>query len=161
MIASTAKNHGVHIREGYDGRLSPVESTRAALSYLRVLQNMFGDWQAIVMAYNAGEGRMQNALRRAGSRRTNAAERRPHGLSNITYDYVDKLQALSCLVSQPQRFNLHLPVETRYEPLVPILMNFKWLPELDWTLGYPFALALMLTSAIAPFWYFRRRGWLK
>jgi len=41
-------------------------------------------------------------------------------------------------------------------------MNFKrWFPELEWVLGYPFALALMLTSAIAPFWYFRRRGWLK
>ncbi len=40
-------------------------------------------------------------------------------------------------------------------------MNFKWLPELDWSLGYPFALLLMVTSAIAPFWYFRRRGWLK
>ncbi|MDB5918404.1 MAG: corA, partial [Massilia sp.] len=41
-------------------------------------------------------------------------------------------------------------------------MNFKrWFPELDWALGYPFALALMITSAIAPFWYFRRRGWLK
>ena len=41
-------------------------------------------------------------------------------------------------------------------------MNFKhWFPELDWTLGYPFALALMLASAITPFWYFRHRGWLK
>jgi magnesium transporter len=40
-------------------------------------------------------------------------------------------------------------------------MNFKWLPELEWPFGYPFAIALMLTSAIAPFWYFRRRGWLK
>jgi magnesium transporter len=40
-------------------------------------------------------------------------------------------------------------------------MNFKWLPELNWDLGYPFALVLMLASAIAPFWYFRRRGWLK
>ena len=40
-------------------------------------------------------------------------------------------------------------------------MNFKWLPELEWQAGYPFALALMVTSAIAPFWYFRRRGWLK
>ncbi|MFC0167032.1 magnesium/cobalt transporter CorA [Pseudoduganella danionis] len=40
-------------------------------------------------------------------------------------------------------------------------MNFKWLPELEWSLGYPFALLLMVTSAIAPFWYFRRRGWLK
>ncbi|WP_026075979.1 magnesium/cobalt transporter CorA [Noviherbaspirillum massiliense] len=40
-------------------------------------------------------------------------------------------------------------------------MNFRILPELQWDLGYPFALALMLGSAIAPFWYFRRRGWLK
>jgi len=40
-------------------------------------------------------------------------------------------------------------------------MNFKWLPELEWPLGYPFALLLMVISAIAPFWYFRRRGWLK
>jgi magnesium transporter len=41
-------------------------------------------------------------------------------------------------------------------------MNFKgWFPELEWSFGYPFALGLMLASAITPFWYFRRRGWLK
>ncbi|MRW85160.1 magnesium/cobalt transporter CorA [Pseudoduganella sp. FT26W] len=40
-------------------------------------------------------------------------------------------------------------------------MNFKWLPELEWDLGYPFAIVLMITSAIAPFLYFRHRGWLK
>jgi magnesium transporter len=40
-------------------------------------------------------------------------------------------------------------------------MNFQILPELNWKLGYPFALVLMLGSALAPFWYFRRRGWLK
>jgi magnesium transporter len=39
-------------------------------------------------------------------------------------------------------------------------MNFKAIPELDWTLGYPFALALMAASVVAPFWYFRRKGWL-
>lgn len=41
-------------------------------------------------------------------------------------------------------------------------MNFKgWFPELEWKLGYPFALLLMIASAVAPFWYFRKRGWLK
>ena len=41
-------------------------------------------------------------------------------------------------------------------------MNFKsWFPELEWTWGYPFALALMVASAVTPFWYFKRRGWLK
>ena len=39
-------------------------------------------------------------------------------------------------------------------------MNFKAMPELDWSLGYPYALGLMAVSVIAPFWYFRRKGWL-
>jgi len=40
-------------------------------------------------------------------------------------------------------------------------MNFKFMPELEWTGGYPFALALMVGSALVPMWYFRKRGWLK
>ena len=40
-------------------------------------------------------------------------------------------------------------------------MNFKYMPELEWPLGYPLALALMAASALIPMWYFRRRGWLK
>ena len=39
-------------------------------------------------------------------------------------------------------------------------MNFRFMPEVNWDYGYPFALALMLTSVVAPFWYFRRKGWL-
>jgi magnesium transporter len=39
-------------------------------------------------------------------------------------------------------------------------MNFKFMPELDWRLGYPFALALMFISALIPYIYFRRKGWL-
>jgi len=40
-------------------------------------------------------------------------------------------------------------------------MNFRILPELDWSFGYPFAILLMIASAVTPFWYFRRRGWLR
>lgn len=39
-------------------------------------------------------------------------------------------------------------------------MNFHLMPELDWDFGYPFALVLMVLSAVLPFWLFRRRGWL-
>jgi len=123
MIASTARNHGIHIKPGYDGRLSPVESTRAALSYLKVLYGMFaGDWQATVMAYNAGEYRLLKAFKVQGSRSVSAQQRKPHGLSAITYDYVYKLQALSCLISEPERYGLTLPVDLRFTPLVPILV---------------------------------------
>ena len=40
-------------------------------------------------------------------------------------------------------------------------MNFRHMPELDQTWGYPFALALMVASVAAPFLYFRRKGWLR
>ena len=41
-------------------------------------------------------------------------------------------------------------------------MNFKgYFPELEWTYGYPYAVALMVASALVPMWYFRKRGWLK
>ena len=40
-------------------------------------------------------------------------------------------------------------------------MNFRLMPELDWGFGYPFALGLMLMSVLAPFVYFRRKGWLR
>jgi magnesium transporter len=40
-------------------------------------------------------------------------------------------------------------------------MNFKFMPELDWNLGYPFAIGLMVFSAVIPMVYFRKRGWLR
>ncbi|MCV2351302.1 magnesium/cobalt transporter CorA [Paucibacter sp. Y2R2-4] len=40
-------------------------------------------------------------------------------------------------------------------------MNFKYMPELEYAWGYPFALGLMLASVAAPFIYFRRKGWLR
>ncbi|MFL5187439.1 MAG: magnesium transporter CorA family protein [Microvirga sp.] len=38
-------------------------------------------------------------------------------------------------------------------------MNFKFMPELDWTWGYPFGLALILASALFPLFWFKWRGW--
>ena len=38
-------------------------------------------------------------------------------------------------------------------------MNFKGMPEYDWALGYPYALAVIALSAIAPVVWFKWRGW--
>jgi magnesium transporter len=40
-------------------------------------------------------------------------------------------------------------------------MNFEYMPELGQKWGYPFALGLMVLSAVGPMLYFRKRGWLK
>jgi magnesium transporter len=39
-------------------------------------------------------------------------------------------------------------------------MNFKHMPELDWTLGYPLAIVLMVIAAILPYWFFKWKRWL-
>jgi magnesium transporter len=39
-------------------------------------------------------------------------------------------------------------------------MNFHWMPELSLPFGYPLAIILMLVSAVLPYLYFKRRGWL-
>jgi membrane-bound lytic murein transglycosylase D len=100
FIALTARNHKVPVRAGYDGRLSPVDSTDAAVRYLRTLHGMFaGDWRLAVMAYNAGEYRVLGALKRAGQR---PAEADPATLPmpQLTQAYVSKLRALSCILSE-------------------------------------------------------------
>ncbi len=39
-------------------------------------------------------------------------------------------------------------------------MNFKILPELNWHYGYAYALVFMLLSAVLPYVWFRRKGWM-
>jgi magnesium transporter len=39
-------------------------------------------------------------------------------------------------------------------------MNFKHMPELDWTLGYPIAIGLMLLASALPYFFFRWKKWL-
>jgi membrane-bound lytic murein transglycosylase D len=101
FIGVTARNHGVAMRAGYDGRLSPVDSTQAAVRYLKTLHGMFGgDWRLAVMGYNAGEYRILQSMRRAGMNAQNAKPAQLPGLSGITYAYVEKLHALACIFQQ-------------------------------------------------------------
>ncbi len=104
FIATTARNHRVPMESGYDGRLSAVDSTRAAVRYLKTLYGMFGgDWQLAVMAYNAGEYRILQALRRGGMNAQNARPAELPGLAPITHAYVEKLHALACVLEQAEK----------------------------------------------------------
>jgi len=39
-------------------------------------------------------------------------------------------------------------------------MNFKFIPELSWSMGYPYSIVLMILSALLPLWYFKKKKWL-
>lgn len=70
------------------------------------------------------------------------------GLINIEQNGVMKIFAVATLVLMPPTL-----VGAVYG------MNFTHMPELHWTYGYPYALALMLISGVAPVLWFRRKGW--
>ena len=119
FTTATARHQGLRIQPGFDERLAPQASTRAAMRYLAELQNRFGDWKLADMAFNAGEYRLRGALKkqRAAAAGPSAASHLPPGLPMITYEHLAKVQALACLIAHPQRFKLDLPNATRIEPL--------------------------------------------
>ena len=99
FIAVTARDHGVRVSPGYDERLSPASSTRAAVAYLDGLYGRFDDnWRLALMAYNAGEFRVKRALARSGAGTAAGTPGSVPGLSPVTYAYVEKLHALACLL---------------------------------------------------------------
>ena len=99
FIALTARDHGVRIAPGYDERLLPAQSTRAAVQYLGTLYQRFDrNWRLALMAYNAGEFRVKRALARSGGDPGAITPASVPGMPPITYAYVDKLHALACLL---------------------------------------------------------------
>jgi len=71
------------------------------------------------------------------------------GMINIEQNQIIKLFSVAAVVFLPPTL-----IASIYG------MNFKHMPELDWTFGYPLALATMVAAAILPYVYFRRKGWL-
>ena len=120
MMPITAKHYGLRIGGKNDGRFSVIDSTRAALEYLEMIQRHFGHWQTGIMAYNAGDSRLRGSLKRQQLRVADADARLPTGLAPHTYAYVKKIQALSCLFLDSSRFNVQLPNETKFNTLVPM-----------------------------------------
>ena len=71
------------------------------------------------------------------------------GLINIEQNAIIKIFSVAAVIFLPPTL-----VGTVYG------MNFDYMPELHWRLGYPFAVALMIISAILPYLWFKRKGWL-
>ncbi|MGD8931589.1 MAG: transglycosylase SLT domain-containing protein [Chromatiales bacterium] len=108
FIPSTGRSFGLKQNYWFDGRRDVVASTRAALDYLKQLNEMFdGDWELALAAYNSGAGTVQRAVRR------NQSKGRPTDywslkLPKETSRYVPCLLALSRIFADPERYGVSL-----------------------------------------------------
>ena len=109
IIPSTGRFLGLKQNWWYDGRRDIIESTRAAIHYLDSLAQQFnGDWELALAAYNAGPGKIRNAVR------YNKKRKRPTDFWHLTKirqetkAYVPKLFALKELFAHPDRYQLDL-----------------------------------------------------
>ena len=68
FIPNTARAFGLRVDQKTDERLDAELATDAALRYLSALYIRFKDWRLAIMAYNAGEGRVQKGIDATGSR---------------------------------------------------------------------------------------------
>ncbi len=68
FMPSTGGEYGLRTNSAVEDRSNPVKSTDAAARHLRDLYKMFDDWALALAAYNSGQGRVNSAIRRSGSR---------------------------------------------------------------------------------------------
>jgi membrane-bound lytic murein transglycosylase D len=112
FMVGTSRRYGLITDFWVDERRDPAKSTLAAARYLKDLRQRFhGDWYLAWAGYNAGEGKVDKAIRKdrttdfwmmMGKGRTLRAE---------TKHYVPKLIAAALISKHPERFGFQVPYE--------------------------------------------------
>lgn len=109
IIPSTGRFLGLKQNWWYDGRRDIIESTKAALTYLDSLAKQFdGDWELALAAYNAGPGKIRNAIKYNKKRKKQTDFWHLTRIRKETKAYVPKLMALKILFSDPEAYGLEL-----------------------------------------------------
>jgi len=109
IVPITAEEIGLAKNNWFDGRGDILTSTTAAIDYLSYLNAEFdGDWELTLAAYNAGPGRIREAIR----------ENQKNGLPIDywsldlpleTQNYVPKITAMISLIKMPNHGGVDLP----------------------------------------------------
>jgi membrane-bound lytic murein transglycosylase D len=103
FMEGTAHTYKLRVDSWVDERREPEKATRAAIRYLSRLYSQFGDWYLAVAAYNAGEGKIDTAMKTY-----NASDfwevAVSEGIFMETKRYVPKLIAAIIIARNPEKY---------------------------------------------------------
>ncbi len=102
FIPGTGRRYGLRRTAYLDERQSFEKATRASARYLKFLANRYGgNWELAMAGYNCGEGNVDKAIRRSGSRNFWAAY--PY-LPRETRNYVPNILATIIIANNPAKY---------------------------------------------------------
>ncbi|GIG68036.1 magnesium and cobalt transport protein CorA [Phytomonospora endophytica] len=158
-------------RRIYELSREVIEFQRATRPLISILNGL-----AAGFARDGVDGELQRHLRDVADHATTVVER----VNSFRQVLADILSLNATLVAQQQNTEMKALTEASYAQneeikkvsawaailFAPTLigtvygMNFDFMPETHWLLGYPFALVLMVATCVSLYLVFKRRGWL-
>ncbi|HKR01646.1 MAG TPA: transglycosylase SLT domain-containing protein, partial [Pyrinomonadaceae bacterium] len=101
FIPGTGRTYGLRQTAWIDERNSLEKATRASARYLKDLYNHFGNWELAMAAYNTGQGNIDRAIARSGSR--SFWKIYPY-IVQETRNYVPNILATMLIAKNPERY---------------------------------------------------------
>jgi len=111
FIETTGEEYGLEQNAWLDNRRDLYTSTRAAIKYLKNLYDIFHDWPLALAGYNAGEGRVLNAMRNQGVHNYFQLE-----LPRETERYVFRILAAKIILSDPKKYGFYIDDSMLFPP---------------------------------------------
>jgi hypothetical protein len=103
FIGGTAKRFGLKVDKWVDERRDPEKATYAAAEYLKNLHILFNDWDLAAASYNAGEGRILKAMKKANSQDFWKISQQ-RSVKKETKEYVPMFLAAVTIAQSPQKY---------------------------------------------------------
>lgn len=123
FIPSTGSRFGLQQNYWVDERANPEKSTRAAAKYLKFLATRYrNDWTLALAAYNTGEGNVDAAVARGGTRDFWRLHRGGF-MAQETRNYVPAILAVVTIAKTPKKYGFELP------PAYPYRYETRWVAK--------------------------------
>jgi membrane-bound lytic murein transglycosylase D len=107
FMKGTARLYGLRVDDYVDERRDPIKSTVAAARYLRDLYDLFGTWPLAMAAYNAGEGKVQRALKKTQAESFWEIAQSRH-IRRETKEYVPRIMAATIIAKNPDQYGFNM-----------------------------------------------------